>query len=77
MLPTLALRELYHDRMTNSEPSGVHDDTAAQLASVGIPVTEEGKERARRRLSEAAARRTPELRATWRRQLGLDPQRAA
>ncbi|MFJ2087560.1 hypothetical protein ACIOBK_33885 [Micromonospora chokoriensis] len=63
--------------MTNSESSAPGDDTTAQLAAVGISVTLEGKERARRLLSAAAARRTPELTATWRQQLGLGPQRAA
>jgi hypothetical protein len=46
------------------------------LAAVGITVTEEGKARARRRLAEAAARRTPEIREALRKQLGL-PAHAA
>ncbi|WP_203990576.1 hypothetical protein [Virgisporangium aurantiacum] len=50
----------------------IHGDTVAQLAAVGIPVTDEGLERARRRLAEARERRTPERLIAVRRQLGLD-----
>jgi hypothetical protein len=53
------------------------DDTVAMLAAVGITVTEEGKARARARLAEADARRTPELRAAWRAQMGRPPATAA
>jgi hypothetical protein len=46
------------------------------LRSVGINVTDEGMERARKLLREAEAKRTPEMRAAWRKQLGLpeDPE---
>jgi len=47
------------------------------LAAVGITVTEEGKARARAKLAEADARRTPELRAAWRAQMGRPPATAA
>jgi hypothetical protein len=58
--------------MTSPDPDVQHaEDTADMLARVGITVTEEGKARARAELAEAAARRTPERRAAWRRQLGL------
>jgi hypothetical protein len=53
------------------------EDTVEQLAAVGIEVTEEGKARARARLAEADERRTPELRAAWRAQMGLPPAEAA
>jgi hypothetical protein len=53
------------------------EDAAAMLAAVGITVTEEGKARARARLAEADARRTPELREAWRAQMGLPPASAA
>jgi hypothetical protein len=52
-------------------------DATAMLAAVGITVTEEGKARARAKLAEADARRTPELRAAWRAQVGLPPAEAA
>jgi hypothetical protein len=51
----------------------VPEDAVAMLAAIGITVTEEGKARARARLAEADARRTPELRAAWRAQIGLSP----
>jgi hypothetical protein len=57
--------------MTQPDPH-THGDTVAQLAAVGIRVTDEGLERARRRLAEARERRTLERRAALRRQLGLD-----
>jgi hypothetical protein len=61
-----------------THPEGeVHRDTAAMLAAAGITVTEEGKARARAKLAEADARRTPELRAAWRAQIGLPPAPAA
>jgi hypothetical protein len=41
------------------------------LHSVGIDVTDEGMERFRQQLREAEAKRTPEMRAAWRKQLGL------
>jgi len=47
------------------------------LAAVGIPVTEDGKVRARRRIAEAEDRFTPELREQARRQLGMPPRAAA
>jgi hypothetical protein len=53
------------------------EDAAAMLAAVGITVTGEGKARARARLAKADARRTPELRAAWRAQMGLPPASAA
>jgi hypothetical protein len=62
--------------MTDPERD-VREDTAAMLAAVGITVTEEGKARARTRLAEGDARRTPELRAAWRAQIGLPPVSAA
>jgi hypothetical protein len=43
----------------------------AMLRSVGIHVTDEGIARARQRRLEAAAKHTPEMRAAWRKQLGL------
>jgi hypothetical protein len=46
------------------------------LRSVGINVTDEGMERARKLLSEAEAKRTPERVAAWRKQLGLPPDPA-
>jgi hypothetical protein len=57
--------------MTQPDPH-VQGDTVAQLAAVGIRVTDEGLARARRRLAEARERRTPERLAALRRQLGLD-----
>jgi methylmalonyl-CoA mutase cobalamin-binding subunit len=53
------------------------EDVTAMLAAVGIEVTEEGKARARARLAEADAQRTPERRAAWRAQMGLPPAEAA
>ncbi len=47
------------------------------LAAVGITVTEEGKARARAKLAEADARRTPERQAALRAQVGLPPASAA
>lgn len=61
--------------MTQPDPH-VHGDTVQQLAAVGIEVTSEGLERARRRLAEARERRTPERRAALRQQLGLDTSAA-
>lgn len=52
-------------------------DTAAMLAAVNITVTEEGKQRARRRLREARERWTPELDSAVREQLGLTDRTAA
>lgn len=52
-------------------------DTAAMLAAVNIAVTEEGKQRARRRLREARERWTPELDSAVREQLGLTSRTAA
>jgi hypothetical protein len=71
-----ALAERYPQPMTQPDPH-VHGDTVAQFAAVGISVTPEGKARARRRLEDAAARRTPERRAAWRRQLGIEPTTTA
>lgn len=56
-----------------TEPSP-QTDMAAMLRAAGITVTEEGKAEARRRRLAAAARRTPEVRAALRRQLGLPPE---
>jgi hypothetical protein len=53
------------------------EDTVAMLAAAGITVTDEGKARARARLAEADARRTPELREALRTQVGLPPAAAA
>lgn len=53
------------------------EDAAALLAAVGIQVTDAGKARARARLAEADAQRTPERRAAWRAQAGLPPAEAA
>ena len=61
----------YPRGMTHPDPH-VPGDTVAQLAAVGIRVTDEGLERARRRLAAARERRTPERLAALRRQLGLD-----
>lgn len=47
-------------------------DTVAQLAAVGITVTDAGRARARRRLAAAADKLTPEHLETWRRQIGAD-----
>ena len=52
-------------------------DTADLLTAARIVVTPEGRARARRRLAEAEARRTPEQVAIWRRQLGLKPSSKA
>ncbi len=57
--------------MTQPDPH-VRGDTVAQLAAVGIRVTEEGRERARRRLAAARERRTPQRLQALRQQLGLD-----
>jgi len=54
-----------------------HEDTVALLAAVGIAVTDEGKARARERLAQADARRTPERQAALRAQVGLPPAAAA
>ena len=62
--------------MTQPDPH-THGDTVAQLAAVGIPVTDEGLERARHRLAQARERLTPERRAALRQQLGLDSTSAA
>lgn len=62
--------------MTEPDPH-VHGDTVAQLAAVGIRVTDEGRARARRLLADARARRTPERRDALRRQLGIAPVAAA
>jgi len=43
----------------------------AMLQYVGIDVTGAGLARARNLLQAAEAKRTPELRAAWRKQLGL------
>jgi uncharacterized membrane protein len=53
------------------------EDTVQLLAAVGIEVTEDGKARARARLTEADARRTPERQAALRAQVGLPPADAA
>jgi hypothetical protein len=53
------------------------EDTEAMLAAAGITVTEEGKARARARLAEGDARRTPERQAALRAQVGLPPAAAA
>jgi hypothetical protein len=52
------------------------EDTTTMLAAVGITVTEEGKARARAKLAEADARRTPERQAALRAQVGLPPASA-
>ena len=62
--------------MTQPDPHA-HGDTVARLAAVGITVTAEGLARARRKLAESRARRTPERRAALRRQAGLDPSTTA
>jgi hypothetical protein len=46
------------------------------LQSIGINVTDEGIARARKRRLLAAARHTPEMRAAWRKQLGLPAEPA-
>jgi hypothetical protein len=61
--------------MTEPAPD-LREDTIAMLAAVGITVTEEGRARARAKLAEARARHTPELRAAWRAEAGLPPERA-
>lgn len=62
--------------MTQSEHEAP-EDSGTLLASVGIVVTDEGKARARARLAAAEARRTPEVRAALRAQVGLPPASAA
>jgi hypothetical protein len=57
-------------------------DTGQQADSspsefLGIPVTPEGKARARRQLAEAAEKRTPEALAQMRAKIGLPPVAAA
>jgi hypothetical protein len=61
--------------VTTPEPD-LRTDMRAMLRSAGINVTDEGMERARKLLREAEAKRTPEMRAAWRKQLGLpeDPE---
>ncbi|XTZ13862.1 hypothetical protein ACQSSU_20410 [Micromonospora echinospora] len=61
----------------SSETPETGTETTAMLAAVGITVTPEGKERARRRLRAARERWTPELDAAVREQLGLHHQTAA
>ena len=46
-------------RMATSR-QGVDDETARMLAAVGVTVSEEGRARARAKLSAAAERMTPE-----------------
>jgi hypothetical protein len=53
------------------------EDTTTMFAAVGITVTEEGKARARAKLAEADARRTPERQAALRAQVGLPPASTA
>lgn len=62
--------------MTQADPD-LREDTTAMLAAVGITVTDEGKARARARLAESDARRTPQRRAALRERLGLPPATAA
>lgn len=60
-------------------PQGMAEDADQQesmtdaLARVGIVVTAEGKARARAKLDEAAAKRTPERLAAMRALVGLPP----
>ena len=63
--------------MTQQPSHGTSQSMTAMLAAVGIPVTEDGKVRARRRIAEAEDRFTPELREQARRQLGMPPRAAA
>ncbi len=65
----------YSARVAHTPETGT--DTAAMLAAVNITVTEEGKQRARRRLREARERWTPELDSAVREQLGLTDRTAA
>ena len=61
--------------MSSDNPAPV--DTTAMLAAAGITVTDEGRERARRRLRDARRRWTPDLDAALRAQLGLEQRTAA
>lgn len=72
---TAAGRWVYAGGMATNSPDA-REDTAASFAAVGIPVTEEGKARARAKLAEADARWTPERWDALRKQLGM-PTRAA
>lgn len=70
----------YPEGMSTPRPDQ-RDDTAVQLAAVGIHITPEGRARARAELDAAAdARNTPEAqaaRAELRARLGLPPAAAA
>jgi hypothetical protein len=57
--------------MSQPQSDSSHADMQALLDAAGITVTEEGKARARARLAEARAKRTPEQTEKLRRQLGL------
>lgn len=65
----------YPSHMTTPEPD-LRTDMRAMLRAVGIEVTDEGIAKARERRLAAAAKHTPEMRAAWRKQLGMTTETA-